>query len=453
MLPPRPPDAAWLHTTPLDPRRGGTDRPIQRALAPTAVPALLALLVVLGACGSGVRRVAVSEARPEQAGLADQRLPAPARRPAVEGQEAAAPAPSPAPAPGDRSATRAARVAQQRAPADRRAARRAADEPVELPRAPTPSTERAAGPFGYEELRDARFGGILHGVGPMWNPAEMTGYRAAFPDTPPALQRLGINLAPSPRNSFSQRLGEFEGWLARFPRAIPCVTLKFDQSTGNDTGRGLERQLVSGGFDGELAGLAGVLAKLDRPSFLRIGPEVNGAWNGYDPALYPEAFRRVVQRFREHGATRTVFVWNVKLLADQDRPVTDWDPGDAWTDWWSLDLFSEDFRNPVVRERVEAFLAEAARRGKPVMIPESCPSGLDLDDPRTWRDWFAPYFALINGHPGVKAFLYSNRDFARGDVTLEHWGDMRIDTSTLAGAWRTELSGPQYVHETHLAQH
>lgn len=407
-----------------------TRRLTQRTPALTSRIALLMSLSLLigSACQPSARRVA----RP--GALDPAQRPAPEREPSQDAQpdrQRLPPAGARGPAPAS--------------------PRRAQGVPVPLPDAPTPSAQVGGGPFHFPALRDGSFSGILHGVGPMWTPTEMTGYREAFPSTRPALQRMGVNLADSPRTDWDTIFAEFRSWTDLFPTAIPVVTLKFDTFVDKETGRGLERDVLSGRFDHKLDDLTGLLASLDRPSFLRVGAEVNGPWNGYEPELYKRAFRYVVERLRAGGADRTVFVFNVKALPDDSRPMLDYDPGDDLADWWSIDLFSEDFRNDLVRAKVTAFLAEAARRGKPVMLPESCPSGMDLDDPRAWRDWFGPYFALVNGTPGVKAFLYSNRDFSTKDQRLKHWGDMRIDRSALAAAWALELTGKQYVHESHLA--
>lgn len=163
------------------------------------------------------------------------------------------------------------------------------------------------------------------------------------------------------------------------------------------------------------------------------------------------------------GRIDMVFLWNYKAVLDKNEiaPYLSFYPGDDVVDWWSLDLFSEDLLNPALREKVRAFLAEAAARGKPVIIPESAPSGLNIVSPMAsqgqrnrqrdpqfaWDHWFVPYFELINADPNVKGFCYSNRDFFNHDVKLKAWGNMRIDQSPLRPLYQAELLKSQYLHQ------
>ncbi|MFQ5690364.1 MAG: glycosyl hydrolase [Gemmatimonadota bacterium] len=314
------------------------------------------------------------------------------------------------------------------------------------PGAPPPPPPPAPPTFSFEDLRSGNIDKILHCSGPLWNPEEHDGYLAGFPTTKSFMVRLGLNLGDT-RFTFAETLEKIQDQIDTYSAELPFLSIGFNKKLADGTPVGLDKEVAQGDFDSELTALAGLLKGLNRTVFLRIPPEANGFWNGYSPAFLPDAYRHIVALFQVRGVANAVYVWNVKLVLNQQPPLMDFYPGDAFVDWWSIDLFSPDFLNPTLKGRVTAFLADAAGRGKPVIIPESAPSTLDPDAQSTWDDWFVPYFGLINGDPNVKAFCYSNRDFAKNDVTLTAWGNMRIDQSALKPLYQAELLGSQYQHQ------
>jgi hypothetical protein len=46
-----------------------------------------------------------------------------------------------------------------------------------------------------------------------------------------------------------------------------------------------------------------------QPVYLRIGGEFSGFWNGYEAGMYPIAYRKIVEMFRNAGAENVAFVW------------------------------------------------------------------------------------------------------------------------------------------------
>ncbi len=296
----------------------------------------------------------------------------------------------------------------------------------------------------FEQLKRGDFEGILHGAGPLWSRDEYEGYLHALEGTPPLIVRHGVNLAPA-RGTFTERLQGVLDDLALYD-AIPLLTIQFNRPSATRAPEGLDEEVARGDYDERIAILADAMAALETPAFLRIGAEVNGPWNGYSPEHYPAAYRRVVSIFRERDVERVIFVWNCKLQLQPEHPYGAFYPGDDVVDWWSIDLFGEDFQLPGLREEVNAFLADARKRGKPVMVPECAPSTMDPDERYTWIYWFARFFELLNNDPQLKAFCYSSRDFARKDVVLADWGNMRIDQAGVLDRYRKELSRAQYVH-------
>ncbi len=307
---------------------------------------------------------------------------------------------------------------------------------------PIASGERLPVP-GWPELKTGRFPGVLHGSGPLWTEGEHEAYRAALPDRAPVVIRHGINLHAG-RHGYPERLALIEADFDRFADELPMLTVEFVRSVDGQN-EGLDPGVANGEYDRRLFPLADMLARLERPCFLRVGAEVNGDWSGYTPRSYLEAYRRI-HRIVSQRAPQVIFMWNCKLTLTPLRPWQDFYPGDDLVDWWSIDLFSDDLRVPALRRDVDAFLAEARRRGKPVFIPECGPTQMDMNAAATWSGWFAPFFALLVGDDNIKGFTYSNRDFATKHQGLSHWGDMRIDRSALLPRYRQALDHPAFIH-------
>lgn len=299
--------------------------------------------------------------------------------------------------------------------------------------------------YDLAALRAGRIDHVLHGVGPMWDPPEIAAYFERFADTPPLIVRMGVDIAPLERISLEEKVEGLRGFLRTYEDNIPLITITWWDYLAPKRMRPLNRDMLSGKLDDRLDLLVELVRAEDRPVFLRVGSESNTPKSGHAPRDYVRAYRYVVDYFRAHGADNAIFMWNYKALQGDQPPLEVWYPGDAWVDWFSLDVFSADFRVAQVALRVRQFLGMARERGKPVMLPESCPSGLDIDDPSTWELWFEPYFEMIHRHPSIRAFCYSNRDFTQ-HVGLEHWLDMRLDRSALAGRWEAELRKANYLH-------
>jgi len=320
--------------------------------------------------------------------------------------------------------------------------------------------------LSFAQLKSGQFQGILHCTGPMWTPEEHAGYLEAFPDTRSMMVRHGINLAPTQRFSFAQLVSNVAANMDRFSSELPLLSISFN-TIKNKTRVGLDADVAAGRFDPKIAQLAQLVQSRRVPVFIRIGPEANGYWNGYAPQSFQQAFRHIVAIFQAQRVDNAIFMWNYKAVLDQNvvAPYLDFYPGDDVVDWWSVDLFKNDFLNATIRQKVKTFLADAAARGKPVIIPESAPSTLDIGAPMgkshqqqgsrgrssssqtTWNTWFVPYFDLINTEPNVKAFCYSNRNFFKNDVKLKDWGNLRIDQSPLKSLYQQELLKPQYIHQ------
>ena len=191
--------------------------------------------------------------------------------------------------------------------------------------------------------------------------------------------------------------------MARYPELIvPQIGLAMNEGEAR---KHYEVAVASGAMDGKLKQMCEGLKSLDRPVFLRVGYEFNGAWNGYEASTYVAAFRHVVSAVRACGLENVAVVWDWAADAELDAErggakAADargrWEkyyPGDEWVDWWALNLFSEQ---SLSSGSTQAFLDEAARHRFPVMIGESTSFGHSVNEGQRVVDaWFAPYFSLI----------------------------------------------------------
>lgn len=301
--------------------------------------------------------------------------------------------------------------------------------------------------YSFDELRSGSLDPIIHCAGPLFDPEEFDGYDAAFPTTRPAMVRFNVSLAAD-RFTIDEKVATVEELLnERYAAELPLLSITYTVKSPSGVGAALDEDVVEGTYDADIRKLARGVATFHRPTFVRIASEFNGVWNNYRQAYYADSYRRIVDLFREEGADSTIFMWNY-YPGEADFPYEDWYPGDDYVDWWSLDVFSPQFRSAAARQHMLDFLDDARKRGKAVIIPESAPNGRDMESAGTWDGWFQPYFALVKDPAWtIRGFCYSNRDFAKNDVTLTDWGNMRIDQSeALRPLYQAELDDAAYYH-------
>jgi hypothetical protein len=120
-------------------------------------------------------------------------------------------------------------------------------------------------------------------------------------------------------------------------------------------------RIASGEFDGALRRCALDVKALGFPIMMEFGPEANGSWfpwngawngrgeDGYGeknwpdgPERFRDAYRHVVEIFRESGALDVTWVFHI---ASDGRPKELWNaarfyyPGDEWVDWIGASVY------------------------------------------------------------------------------------------------------------------
>jgi hypothetical protein len=290
---------------------------------------------------------------------------------------------------------------------------------------------------------------VLHGAGQ--DHESFIAYREALgPERSPVLYMEYIDLGYEPDKILdwgtkvkSRLAGKENSGL------IPQIGLSM--VSGIDTGKGIDGLVSEGKMDAHILAFCQMLKDLNRPVFVRIGYEFEGAWNGYSPETYKRSFIRIARALKEHQV-EAVTVWCAAGGSQPDvgmKEVMEYYPGDNWVDWWAIDVFSpEDITLPKTME----FLDGARDHHKPVMIGEATPRYVGVMDGKlSWERWFAPFFELIRSRPEIKAFCYINWDweyFANlYGTSWGDWGDARIQKNAfILNQYQEEMNLPLYKH-------
>lgn len=201
--------------------------------------------------------------------------------------------------------------------------------------------------------------------------------------------------------------------------------------------------IVSGARDTNIDTLGDWIKGTDSTVFLRIGYEFDGSWNGYDPALYKQAYQRIVDRLRADGVTNLVTVWQSSGTTRNVSTLMRWWPGDAYVDWVGYSYFNQTY-NPG-----DGILEIARSKRKPAMIAEATPKrNLSLGDPTThWNTWFGPFFDRIEqGHDVIKAVAYINTRWFDQPMWDNGWGDSRVQIRPeIKANWIGRLQNPLWA--------
>lgn len=203
-----------------------------------------------------------------------------------------------------------------------------------------------------------------------------------------------------------------------------------------------EQDVAAGLYDKQIEMFIDGLQSLAIPAYVRIGYEFNGvAWNGYVPATYKSAYIRITNMMRERGV-EVATVWD--LAMDGVMNYMDYYPGDAYVDWWAINLFSASHFTDT---NAKNFMDNAGTHKKPVMIGETTPRNVGvLNGLQSWNQWFVPFFTFIHTYPELKAFSYIDWNWAQYSQ-WSTWGDARLEQNPVVGGnFANELDSLQYLH-------
>jgi hypothetical protein len=175
----------------------------------------------------------------------------------------------------------------------------------------------------------------------------------------------------------------------------------------------MTKDVAAGSLDTYIRQYARDVRAWGRPIFISpVCAEFNGNWwRSCSPLANPaithadftNSWRRVVELFRQEGATNVAWVWNPVLIPDLDSIEPYW-PGDNFVDWAGIDHY--DKFTPADMEPAYRF---AVAHGKPFFIGEW---GVRLHtstlNATQQQQWLEAMFAFYESHPKVKAIVYYN---------------------------------------------
>jgi len=316
-------------------------------------------------------------------------------------------------------------------------------------------------------------GMFYHGVG--WNyQNSMRLYARMFPlEHHPLILQVNTSLPGFRGTDVARVVGAFTNTVFHADSQYIEYSLHFQDQQGMlDSVFALTDEL-----DNYIDTLAIAFRQVDRPFFLRIGFEFNGAWNPYHPFIYPLAFRKLVEELRDRDVDNFATVWCYEAdaaadFADSTEDGWKWYPGDDVVDWFGLDPFdaagfdpdlpdSTDRggrRNITKKGKTEAFLRFARERGKPVYLNELSAVRIDItpdeedvdsaDGIADWEAWFVPFFEFLGNHPEIKGMNYIDIDWSLIDqYEQQGWRDARLEiNSYIRNRWVAALMDERFIN-------
>jgi hypothetical protein len=188
------------------------------------------------------------------------------------------------------------------------------------------------------------------------------------------------------------------------------------------------KDVASGRLDDYIRQYAEEIKSYAKPVLIRLfGGEFNGSWwygqspyaNGnLTPEDFTNAWRQVVDIFRQVGALNASFVWIPSAIPSANRAgwidpnLKAYYPGDAYVDWTGADIY--DFQ-PVTD--LGATYDFAAGHGKPFFLAEfGVRHRASSLTPVQQRAWIQSMFDYFESHVDIKAISYFNYNGRGGEV-------------------------------------
>ncbi len=227
--------------------------------------------------------------------------------------------------------------------------------------------------------------------------------------------------------------------------ATPMITWEaFGPTNGPDPAR-LAR-ILTGVFDDYIDAWAQTLSAFGRPVYLRPFHEMNYhgyPWsigmNGNTPSDFVAAWRYLHDRFARVGTDNVRWVW-CPNPENEIVPYRAIYPGDAYVDWFGLDLYNGGtqfdwggWQTPLSLAERSYQSLQALHASKPVMLAEvSC-----VEQGGDKGQWIADLFGVLpQALPNVHAILWFHDDW-----TSKWQGDARLGNLPRAD-WRVNTSSP-----------
>ena len=215
---------------------------------------------------------------------------------------------------------------------------------------------------------------------------------------------------------------------------------------------GHSRRVADGETDVQIREVANFIKAYPDVAFMiRPGYEFNAQYQnvGVTALDYQNAFRRVVDIFREEGVTNFASIYS---SSSRSVPISSWEdyfPGNDYVDWIGYSMFSTEQIS--ADDNVFVF---ARGVDKPVIISEVVPRDVAITE-ENGQELFSSFFtSLFNTSDilpeQVKAIAYINTDWTVhalwNRLGIFNLTDSRIqNSSVLVTEWNSEMADDRYI--------
>ena len=102
--------------------------------------------------------------------------------------------------------------------------------------------------------------------------------------------------------------------------------------------------IAAGEQDAYLQSYAQSVKAFGQPVIISFGHEMNGNWYPWgwthtQPAVFVQAWRHVVDVFRQVGADNVTWLWTVNSVDPTEGPIADYWPGSSYVTWAAFDAY------------------------------------------------------------------------------------------------------------------
>lgn len=196
--------------------------------------------------------------------------------------------------------------------------------------------------------------------------------------------------------------------------------------------------VTDGSLDENIKKLGDWIKKANVPVFLRIGYEFDLPENNYEPELYKQAFKYIVEKLDEQKIKNVAYVWHSYASYNPTR-IEKWYPGDEYVDWCAISYFANPQWFPMVQF--------AKAHNKPLMIAECSPTLNEYLKETNKIKWYKILFKFIQSKD-VKALCYINANWDEQPMfTQYNWGNAKLDASTeIKDFWIENIKEERFVN-------
>lgn len=102
--------------------------------------------------------------------------------------------------------------------------------------------------------------------------------------------------------------------------------------------------IAAGQQDAFLRSYAQSVKAFGNPVIISFGHEMNGTWYPWgststQPAVFVQAWRHIVNVFRQTGADNVTWLWTINSVASYEPPIADYWPGASYVTWVAFDAY------------------------------------------------------------------------------------------------------------------